>query len=97
MVKRERNKIGQFIPMASVAKSAGLSFEVIMQRAFSILMAIFLFFVVCPWITLAIKSNTIKGWAFSFFNFCNSHFVGINESKKPNGAYEGGKDPNDLY
>ena len=64
MVKRERNKIGQFIPIASVAKSAGLSFEVIMQRAFSILMAIFLFLIVCPWVALAIKSNAIKLWDF---------------------------------
>ena len=82
MVKRIRNKIGQFIPMISVAKSAGSLFEVIIQRVFSIFMAIFLFLVVCPWITLAIKSNTIKRWAFSLINFCNSHFVGTNESKK---------------
>ena len=69
MVKRERNKIGQFIPMASVAKSAGLSFEVIMQRAFSILMAIFLFLLIYLWITLAIKSNTIKRWYFPLLTF----------------------------
>ena len=59
-------------------------------------MVIFLFAMACPWITLAIKSKTIKRWVFCLIDFCNSHFVGIDESRESNDAYVTAKDPNDL-
>ena len=96
MVKRERNKIGQFVSVTSMAKNTGVPFEIIFHKAFIIFMVIFLFAMACPWITLAIKSKTIKIWVFCLIDFCNSHFVGIDESRESNDAYVTAKDPNDL-
>ena len=94
MVKRIRNKIGQFISGNSLAKT--LSSEAIIHNAFSIFMALVLFFLVCPWLTIIIKSKTIKSWIFSIISFCDNHFVGIDEYNEANGAYKDKKDPNDL-
>ena len=96
MAKRERNKMGQFISLASMAKNSGLPFEIIFHKAFTIFMVIFLFVMDFPWITLAIKSKTIKRWVYCLIDFCNSHFVGIDESRDSNDAYATTKDPNDL-
>ena len=96
MVKRERNKIGQFISISSMAKNSGLPFGTIFHKAFIILFGMLLTFMACPWITLAIKSKTIKKWVYCLIDFCNSHFVGIDEFNDSNGAYEAKKDPNDL-
>ena len=96
MVKRARNKIGQFISISSMAKNPNLSCEKIFRKALSIFVAIFLLLLVFPWITLAIKSKMIKGWVYALINFCNSHFVGIDEINKANGACAARKDPNDL-
>ena len=60
MVKRARNKIGQFISISSVTKIQNLPFEKILHRALNILMAIFLLLLVSPWMTLAVKSKKIK-------------------------------------
>ena len=96
MAKRERNKMGQFISLTSMAKNSGLPFEIIFHKAFTIFMVIFLFVMACPWITLAIKSKIIKKWVYCLIDFCNSHFVGIDESRDSNDAYATTKDPNDL-
>ena len=96
MVKRARNKIGQFIPISSVAKNQNLPFEKILHRALSILVAIFLLLLVSPWMTLAIKSKTIKEWVYALIDFCNSHFVSIDDSTEANNANTAKKDPNDL-
>ena len=96
MVKRARNKIGQFIPISSVAKNPNLPFEKILHRALSILVAIFLLLLVSPWMTLAIKSKTVKEWAYAIIDFCNSHFVAIDESTKGNNSNTAKKDPNEL-
>ena len=74
MVKRARNKIG---PISSVAKNQNLPFEKILHRALNILVAIFLLLLISPWMTLAIKSKTIRKWAYVLINFFNSHFVAI--------------------
>ena len=50
-------------------------------------MAIFLLLLVCPWITLVIKSRTAKELAYALINFCNSHFVGIDDLRDANGVY----------
>ena len=96
MVKRARNKIGQFISISSMAKNQHLPFIKIFHKVLNVLMAIFLLFLVCPWITLAIKSKMLKEWTYTLINFCNSHFVGIDEFNDSNSAYEAKKDPNDL-
>ena len=44
MVKRARNKIGQFISISSVAKNQNLPFEKILHRALNILVAIFYYY-----------------------------------------------------
>ena len=46
--------------------------------------------------TLAIKSKTVKEWAYVIIDFCNSHFVAIDESTKANNSNTAKKDPNDL-
>ena len=96
MVKRARNKIGQFISISSTAKNQNLPFEKIFHRVLNILVAIFLLLLVCPWITLAIKSKMVKDWVYALINFCNSHFVGIDEFNETNNVYTAKKDPNDL-
>ena len=96
MVKRIRNKIGQFISGNSLAKNSMLSSEAIIHNAFSIFMALVLFFLVCPWLTIIIKSKTIKSWIFSIISFCGNHFVGIDEYNEANGVYKDKKDSNDL-
>ena len=47
MVKRIRNKNGQFISGTSLAKNSMLSSEAIIYNAFSIFMALVLFVLVC--------------------------------------------------
>ena len=37
-----------------------------------------------------------KEWAYALINFCNSHFVGIDDLRDANGAHATKKDPNDL-
>ena len=96
MVKRARNKIGQFISISSMAKNQNLLFIKFIYTVLSILMAIFLLVLFCPWITLAIKSKMAKEWAYALINFCNSHFVGIDDLRDANGAHATKKDPNDL-
>ena len=96
MVKRIRNKFGQFISGNLMAKNSALSSEAIIHNAFSIFMALVLFFLVCPWVTIIIKSKTIKSWIFSIISFCDNHFVGIDEYNEANGTYKDKKDPNDL-
>ena len=96
MVKRAMNKIGQFIPISSMAKIQNLLFRKFIYTVLSILMAIFLLVLFCPWITLAIKSKMAKEWAYALINFCNSHFVGIDELRDANCAHATKKDPNDL-
>ena len=96
MVKRARNKIGQFISISSVAKNQNLPFEKILHRALNILVAIFLLLLVSPWMTLVIKSKTIKEWANALINFCNSHFVAIDEITEAKNTNTARKDPNDL-
>ena len=86
MVKRARNKIGQFISISSMAKNQHLPFIKIFHKVLNVLMAIFLLFLVCPWITLAIKSKILKEWANALINACNSH-----EFNDTNGAYEAKK------
>ena len=63
MVKKARNKIGQFISISSMAKNQNLLFIKFIYTVLSILMAIFLLVLFCPWITLAIKSKMAKEWA----------------------------------
>ena len=60
MVKRARYKIGQFISISSVAKKQNFPFEKILYRALNIIVAFFVLLLASPWITLAIKSKTIK-------------------------------------
>ena len=60
MVKRARNKIGQFISISSLTKNQNLPFEKILRRALNILVAVFSLLLISPWMTLAIKSKTIK-------------------------------------
>ena len=96
MVKRARNKIGQFISISSMAKNQNLLFRKFIYTVLSILMAIFLLVLFWPWITLAIKSKMAKEWAYALINFCNSHFVGIDELRDANCAHATKKDPNDL-
>ena len=96
MVKRIRNKIGQFISGNSLAKNSMLSSEAIIHNALSIFMALVLFFFVCPWLTIIIKSKTIKNWIFSIISFCDNHFLGIDEYNGANGACKDKKAPNSL-
>ena len=60
MDKKIRNKIGQYISGNSLDKNSTLSYEAIIHNAFSIFMALVLFFLVCPWLTIIIKLKTIK-------------------------------------
>ena len=53
--KRERNKIGQFISISSVAKNQKLPFERFFHKVFSSLMVIFLFI-----LSLSLISFTIS-------------------------------------
>ena len=85
MVKRIRNNNGQFISGTSLAKNSMLSSEAIIHNAFSIFMALVLFVLVCPWLTIIIKSKKIKSWIFSIINFCDNHFLGIDEFKQSSG------------
>ena len=96
MVKRIRNKIGQFISGNSLANNSMLSSEAIIHNVFSIFMALVLFFMVCPWLTIIIKSKTLKSWIFSIITFCDTHFVGIDEYNEAKGAYKDKKYPKDL-
>ena len=59
-------------------------------------MAIFLLLLVSPWMTLTIKSKTVKEWAYAIIDFCNSHFVAIDEYTKANNSNKAKKDTNDL-
>ena len=56
MERRKRNKIGQ---------NSGLALEIILHKAFIIVVAIFLLLMAFPWITLAIKSKSIKKLVFA--------------------------------
>ena len=96
MVKRIRNKNGQFISGTSLAKNSMLSSEAIIHNAFSIFMALVLFVLICPWLTIIIKSKKIKSWIFSIIRFGDNHFLGIDEFNGANGAYKDKKDPKDL-
>ena len=81
MVKRIRNKIGQF---NSMAKNLMLSSEVIIHNVFSIFMVFVLFFMVCPLLTIIIKSKII----FSIISFWDNYFVGIDEYNEANNAFK---------
>ena len=59
-------------------------------------MVIFLLLLACPWMALVIKPKTAKEYVYALINFCNSHFVGIDEYNCAKGACAAKKDPNDL-
>ena len=86
MVKRERNKIGQFISISSSTKNQNLLFEKIILIALNILVDIFLLLLISPCMSFTIKSKTIKEYAYALINFYNFHFVAIDESTEANNA-----------
>ena len=79
-----------------MTKNPNLSYEKIFLKALSIFLRIILLLLIYKWITQAIKSKMVKRWVYALINFCNSHFVGIDEINKANGACAARKDPNDL-
>ena len=60
MAKRRRNNIGQFIPSISVDHKGAFFTINFWQRIIAIIMALFFFLLLSPWITLAIKSKQLK-------------------------------------
>ena len=76
MVKRRRNKIGQFVSASYLSKEQDLNFENFFQKVFRLLVALLVFFMLCPWLTIAFKSKTIKGWFYGLIEFFNYHFIG---------------------
>ena len=48
-------------------------------------MALLVFFMLCPWITIAFKSKIIKGWFYGLIEFFNYHFIG---DEGPNEAFK---------
>ena len=45
------------------------------QMIFKLLMAIFLLFMVLPWLTLLLKSKKIQRLLYLIIDFCDSHFT----------------------
>ena len=84
MAKRRRNNIGQFIPSISVDQKAAFFTINFWQRIIAIIMALFFFLLLSPWITLAIKSKQLKYWVYSLLKFFADHF--ISEDELENGA-----------
>ena len=76
MAKRKRNSIGQFISSTYMVEKAIIT-RIDFRQTFTIIfMAVFFIFMVSPWLTLAIKSKTIKVWLYSIFRFYGEHFIG---------------------
>ena len=96
MIKRVRNKMGQFISISSIAKNPNLLCKKIFRKVLSSFMRIFLLLLICPWITYAIKSKMIKRLAYALINFCNSNFMGIDEINEANDICADRKNSNDL-
>ena len=84
MAKRRRNNIGQFIPSISVDQKAVFFNINFWQRIIAIIMALFFFLLLSPWITLAIKSKQLKYWVYSLLKLFADHF--ISEDELENGA-----------
>ena len=79
MVKRKRNSIGQFIPSGCVDKMTVFANENLQQKLVTIFMVLLFLVMASPWITLAIKSKTLKIWINSIFYFYEKHFIGEDE------------------
>ena len=79
-----------------MTKNPNLSYEKIFLKALSIFLRIILLLLIYKWITQAIKSKMVKRWVYALINFCNSHFVGIDEINESNGICAGRKCPNYL-
>ena len=79
MAKRKRNSMGQFIPSGCVEKETALDNENYLQKLVTIFMFFFFLVMASPWITLAIKSKTLKIWINSIFYFYEKHFIGEDE------------------
>ena len=93
MVKRKRNSIGQFIPSGCVDKMTVFANENLQQKLVTIFMVLLFLVMASPWITLAIKSKTLKIWINSIFYFYEKHFIGEDEI---NGACNCPNPPTDI-
>ena len=81
MVKRKRNRVGQFISSAStyIGPKAGFLEENYFQKVITVFMALFFVLVVSPWLTLAIKSKKLKDFFYALFQFYSKHFISEDE------------------
>ena len=93
MVKRKRNSIGQFIPSGCVDKMTVFANENLQQKLVTIFMVLLFLVMASPWITLAIKSKTLKIWINSIFYFYEKHFI---EEDEINGACKCPNPPTDI-
>ena len=76
MAKRKINKIGQFVSTSYMSEEQDLNFENTFHKVFRLFVALLVFFILCPWITIAFQSKIIKGWFYGLIEFFNYHFIG---------------------
>ena len=93
MAKRKRNSLGQFIPSAYMAQKERFLQMDFLQRIIAIFMVLLFLFMASPWLTLALKSKTLKMWIHSISKFYGEHFIGEDEI---NGRYKCPKPQEDI-
>ncbi len=93
MAKRKRNDMGQFVSNFSMDNDPKSLQEELWKKTIQIFMVIFLLFMVSPWVTIALKSKSLKFWINSIVQFYSKHFVGDDEI---NDGYACSKTPKDI-